>query len=137
MQGIIVQTSTGARLRVETYFGSGPFFYVHTYGVSVPGLPLNISISGAIPQYLKLDRTGDLWTFDYSNDGISWNNVSNYTLDVPVNKVGFYGANHTPNPAFTVKADYFWNLDQPFPGCKAITLSTPNGGETTCVVLSC
>ncbi len=127
MQGFVVQTSTGARLRFETYFGSEPYFYVNTYGVSVTGLPVNQAIGGAIPQYLKLDRTGNEWTFDYSYDDTLWDNVSTFTLDVPVEKIGFYGANHDPNPAFTAMADYFCNLDQPFPGC--ITLLTPNGGE--------
>ncbi|MCK4654534.1 MAG: DUF1349 domain-containing protein [Candidatus Cloacimonetes bacterium] len=128
MQGFVVQTSTGARLRFETYFGSEPYFYVNTYGVSVTGLPINQAIGGAIPQYLKLDRTGNEWTFDYSYDGTLWDNVSTYTLDVPVEKIGFYGANHDPNPAFTAIVNYFWNLDQSFPGC--ITLLAPNGGET-------
>ncbi|MCK4652869.1 MAG: hypothetical protein KAU01_00305, partial [Candidatus Cloacimonetes bacterium] len=121
MQGFIVQTTNNAaRLRFETYFGSQPYFYVNTYGVSVTGLPINQAIGGAIPQYLKLDRAVNEWTFDYSYDGTLWYNVSTYTLDIIVEKIGFYGANHTPNPAFTAMTDYFWNLDQPLP----VTLSS-------------
>lgn len=109
MQGIIVQTSAGGRLRFETYFGSAPYFYVNGYGVSIA--TINNPIGGPIPAYLRVIRTGDFWEFNYSYDGTIWNNVTSFTLNVPVEKVGFYGANHTPNPPFTVSAAYFKNIN--------------------------
>ncbi len=113
MQGFVVQAGS-IRLRFETYFGSEPYFYVHAYGGS--GQLLNAPIGGTIPQYLRLDRINDDWNFDYSYDGLNWNDViPTFTESVIVEKIGFYGANHDPNPAFTAVVDYFWNTDQPLP----------------------
>ena len=123
MQGLVVQTSSNQRLRFETYFGSEPYFYVNTYGTSATGLPVNEPIGGVIPLFLRLSRMDDTWIFDYSYEGDTWENVTTFDLEVSAYNVGFYGANHNPNPEFTVITDYFWNTDQLFPNC-AITPPT-------------
>ena len=118
MQGLVVQTSNNERLRFETYYGSEPFFYVNTYGTSATGLPVNEPIGGVIPLFLRLNRMNDTWTFDYSYEGETWENVTTFDLEVSAYKVGFYGANHNPNPEFTVITDYFWNTDLLFQNCE-------------------
>ena len=128
MQGIIVQ-GTGYRLRFETYFGTAPYFYANAYGVPFGGTAVNQPIGGAIPEYLKLVRTGNVFEFDYSYDGVNWTNIVTRTINVAVSQVGFYGANHNPNPAFTLSAEYFRNLNDPYPSCGIIDIVSPNGGE--------
>lgn len=128
MQGIIVQ-GTGYRLRFETYYGDQTYFYANGYGVSF-GAQVNQPIGGPIPAYLRVTRTGDDFAFGYSYDGSTWTNIVTRTIPVTVSEVGFYGANHNPNPAFTVQAEYFRNTNDPIPNCKVVEVTSPNGGET-------
>ncbi|MCF8263334.1 MAG: T9SS type A sorting domain-containing protein [Melioribacteraceae bacterium] len=128
MQGIVVQ-GAGYRIRFETYFGTEPTFYANGYGVSF-GSALNQAIGGQIPSYLRLVRTGNIFEFDYSYDGSNWSNALTKTLNVSVSEIGFYGANHTPNPAFTLQAEYFRNIDHSVPSCSIVELTSPNGNET-------
>ncbi|MDZ7764247.1 MAG: cohesin domain-containing protein [Melioribacteraceae bacterium] len=37
---------------------------------------------------------------------------------------------HNPNPAFTMQAEYFRNIDDPIPSCSVVEVTSPNGGET-------
>ena len=127
MQGIIVE-GTGYRLRFETYFGTAPTFYANGYGVSF-GTAVNQAIGGAIPSYLRVVRTGNDFAFDYSYDGTTWTNIVTRSITVAVTEVGFYGANHNPNPAFTVSAEYFRNVNDPIPTCSVVDVTAPNGGE--------
>lgn len=127
MQGIIVQ-GTGYRLRFETYFYGQPYFYANGYGAAF-GAAVNQVIGGPIPAYLRVTRTGDDFAFDYSYDGSTWTNIVTRTIPVTVAQVGFYGANHNPNPAFTVEAEYFRNTNDPIPNCKFVEVTLPNGGE--------
>lgn len=119
MQGIVVQASGGTRLRFETYFGTSPYFYANSYGVPFGTPAINQPIGGAVPAYLRLVRTGDNWEFDYSYDGTTWTNVVTTSIDITVTEVGFYGANHNPNPAFTLSAEYFRNINDPVPVCSS------------------
>lgn len=129
MQGIVVHTSGGARLRFETYYGSEPYFYANAYGVPFGSSVVNQAIGGPIPGYLRLIRTGSTYEFDYSYDGLNWTNVVTTSINAIINEVGFYGANHDPNPAFTLSAEYFRNTSEPVPGCGFLQLVSPNGGE--------
>lgn len=127
MQGIVVQ-GAGYRLRFETYFGGQNYFYANGYGVSF-GTAINQPIGGPIPAYLRVIRTGNSFAFDYSYDGTTWTNIVTRTINVVVAQVGLYGANHNPNPAFTVEAEYFRNTNDPIPNCKVVEVTSPNGGE--------
>ncbi len=130
MQGIVVHTSGGGRLRFETYYGTEPYFYANAYGESFGTSAVNQAIGGAIPEYLRLTRTGNSYEFDFSYDGTSWTNVVTTSINAVVTEVGFYGANHTPNPAFTLSVDYFRNIEDAVPICGGfLQLVSPNGGE--------
>ncbi len=134
MQGIVVQAAGGVWLRFETFYGTigsytGEHFLANGYGGVAFGGQFITQVGGAIPEYLRLIRTGNVFEFDFSYDGITWSNIITKTLNVTVNEVGFYGANHNPNPAFTVQAEYFRNLDDPIPSCSVVEVTAPNGGE--------
>ncbi|PKN97256.1 MAG: hypothetical protein CVU43_17555 [Chloroflexi bacterium HGW-Chloroflexi-5] len=129
MQGIIVNTSGGGKLRFETYYGTAPTFYAYSYGVPFGSAAINQPIGGPIPAYLRLVRTGNTFQFDYSYDGTNWTNVVTKSLNVVVTEVGFYGANHTPNPAFILSAEYFRNINDAIPTCGILEVISPNGGE--------
>lgn len=133
MQGIIVQTSGGGRLRFETYYGTSPYFYANSYGVPFGSSVINQPIGGAIPAYLRLIRNGNSWEFDYSYDGTNWTNVVTTSINVMVTEVGFYGANHNPNPAFTLSAEYFRNINDPVPSCSIEDPTLTIGSASTVV----
>ncbi len=126
MQGIVVQ-GTGFRLRFETYFGTEPYFFVKGYGAALS--QVNQAIGGAIPAYQRLIRTGNTFEYDVSYDGVNWINVTTQIVNATVSQVGFYGANATPFPAFTMQAEYFRNINDPIPSCSVVEVTSPNGGE--------
>lgn len=61
------------------------------------------------PFWLRLDRTGDDWTFEYSFTGNNWVETDTQTFAMTVAAVGFCQSNIDPAfPASTGKFDYFF-----------------------------
>lgn len=108
MQGIIVQETNNVYIRFGTYStNSAVNAYVAVY---TPGTNtiLNQSVGGLnTPSHLRVERSGNDWTFSYSFDGTNFTTATTFTQAFTVNDVGFYAGNHTPNPAYVASADYF------------------------------
>ena len=120
MQGIIVQEAYGKYIRCGTYSTSSA---THIFRAVIDGAQSSsvYSTQIAIPQFLRVNKLGNWWTYSYSYNGTNWVDTPQFELPTfIVTKVGFYGGNPGDAPAFTAKADYFWNLDQPLP----VTLSS-------------
>ena len=90
LQGIIVQETNDRYIRFGTYSdGSPKLFCVVIDGSTIiqnPSVP-TISI---LPHFLKVDRSGDDWTYSYSSDSTSWDVAATFTQAFAVTEVGFY-----------------------------------------------
>lgn len=138
LQGIIVQESDTKFLRFGTYSnGSSRFVFKAFIDGGSATSTVNTSIGSAVATYLRVERTGNNWTYSYSTDGVNYINVTSFTQVITVTEVGFYGGNGGSNPAYTASADYFWNLadtgfeDTDVPGVTPPTITVWYGDTQT------
>ncbi|NIS34458.1 MAG: DUF1349 domain-containing protein, partial [Actinobacteria bacterium] len=54
-----------------------------------------------LPLYLRLTRSGDLWTFEHSLDGTMWMLDGMVTRSLVVSRVGVWAGNAGPAPTIT------------------------------------
>ncbi len=117
-QGIVIRQKNGDTLRLEVLNDGSNRFYAAKIlgGVSTQLYSGSIS-PNQTPPYLKVNRTGDLWTYSYSFDNTGWISI-NFTQPFTVATVGVYGGNASLNgvsaPAHTAIVDYVYN--SPYPG---------------------
>lgn len=102
-------------------------------------------VTGTAPGYLRLRRTGDVWSGSVSVDGETWVNVVSFSHGMAPAAVGPFAGNHGiptgATPAFTAHVDYFFNTAAPIdpedaypapdPPVPALPLSSSGGHDGT------
>ena len=128
MQGIIVQESDTVFLRFDIFHdGSGAkLFAAYINGSNVTTHKV-ITLPNS-PNYRQVIRSGDQWTFRYSNDGATWTNAVTFTQSLAVTEVGFFAGTAGSNPAFLSSVDYFMDLAAPL--ADNDTSASPAPGPT-------
>lgn len=108
LQGVVVEQDANILLRFDFYSdGSQTHAFSATFSNGVPTVRRDITIAGGAPLYLRVNRTGDIWTYSYSYDGIAWIEVVTFTHALSVANVGVFAGNAGPAPAHTALIDYF------------------------------
>jgi hypothetical protein len=111
LQGIIVQQTNDIFLRFDiVHDGTSP----QVFAAYLNGADSTVYKSEAIPSapaYVRVIRTGNQWTYQYSNDGSTWVDAVTFVQPITVTEVGFFAGAHTPSPAFLASVDYFMSLD--------------------------
>ncbi len=115
LQGIIVQQSDNIFLRFDIFYNTSG---VHLFVAYVNGTTGTVTTHKSIalsssPNYRQVIRSGNNWSFRYSNDGTTWIDAVNFTQSLTVTEVGFFAGTVGVNPKFLSSVDYFINLDQP------------------------
>ena len=115
-QGLLVEDDAGDYIRFDVYSDGSPLALSLFSAVFAGGEPitqLNQAIAVSPVQYLRLTRTGDVWTEHYSFDGQSWTMVASFTHSLQVSSVGVFAGNFDPSPAYTAVVDYFFETSSP------------------------
>jgi regulation of enolase protein 1 (concanavalin A-like superfamily) len=131
-QGLLVEQDSGNYARFDVLQADCQCIVFSTNFVNgnpqTNPIPLNQRIRNGSNFYVRLKRTGNQFTFNYSYDGLRWTTILNqqvYTLNVT--KIGVMAGNSAgPSgtaSAFTASVDYFVNRlappatedGQPFP----------------------
>ncbi len=115
IQGLVVQETNQTLIRYDVYHNGSTariFATTITNGGNA-SIKTNASVALTAPYYLRVNRSGDLWTLDYSDDGQSWTTATSFSHTMVVNRVGIFSGNHhadpSQSPAFTASVDYFRN----------------------------
>ena len=117
LQGIIVQQSDDEFLRFDVFYNITGISVLAAYidntttiGNVIPHG--EVSTGSTFPNYQRVIRSGDDWTFRYSEDGITWTDLPLFNQPMTVTKVGVFAgtAGSTP-PEFLSSVDYFVDLD--------------------------
>ena len=116
LQGILVEQDSDKWIRFDTYHDGRKlrvFAAVTIDGVSTTKIKVPVDTGTA--SYLRVNRQGDLWTLDYSDNGTSWTTAGSFTEVLTVNEVGTFAGNSggSSAPAFTSQVDYFFNTAAP------------------------
>ena len=117
MQGIIIEQDDNNWLRFDQHHNGTELRLFASTTITGNFLnKLNLVINSGDASFLRVNRTGDIWTFLYSSDGIIWNTAGDFSQALTVSSVGPFVANHiydATTPAFTAIVDYFFNTASP------------------------
>ena len=128
LQGILVQQDSNDWIRFDTFHDGNSlqiFSAVTTNGNSQARI--NQSIPPGSANYLRVSRTGNNWTLEYSANGNSWRSAGSFNKALNVTEVGTFAGNADGSPAFTSQVDYFFNTAAPI---------VPEDGNTGSLVLA-
>ncbi len=140
IQGLLVQADPQNWLRFDLYSSpSGTHFFA---GSTVSGSTqqrAHGSTSLTAPYFMRINRTGNQWSYSISGDGSSWQPVASFTRALAVTELGPYAGNAlgSSSPAFTSMCDYVFDTSAPIipedgantgTGPFNLTTSVPGGG---------
>jgi hypothetical protein len=108
IQGFLIEQSPTSYLRFDIFFDgvNTKLFSAYINNTSA-STKLNTAITPGIPVYLRVNRTGDQWTYSYSLDGAIWTVAKTFSQVMTVNAFGLYAGNAGTLPGFTALVDYF------------------------------
>lgn len=109
IQGLLVEQDARNFLRFD-YSHNGSTPAITAIGI-IDGTPTtygNEDIAIAAPMYMRVNRSGDVWTLDRSADGVTWITSFSFTHELVTNQVGIFAGNAGRNPAHTAIVDYFF-----------------------------
>jgi len=114
-QGIVVEGAGGQLLRFDFYANKGK---LRVFAAEVDDTSTSVFTNTKIgaptsPLYMRVARSGDLWTQLYSFDGASWTTAAAFTRSLVVTGVGLHALNAGDLPAHTVVVDYFFDTSAP------------------------
>jgi regulation of enolase protein 1 (concanavalin A-like superfamily) len=112
MQGILVEQDENNWLRFDIFYDDGTLNVFA--GSTINGnsrQKIRVGVAAGSASYLRVNREGDVWSLDYSADGVNWTTAGNFTQALAVNSTGTFVGNS--GPAFTSQVDYFFNTAAP------------------------
>ena len=141
-QGIILEDGAGAHLRFDFSHNDGK---LRIFAAKVSGgvgfVYANEVIPAGSDRYMRVSRVGDLWTQQYSADGINWVTAASVNLTFGAVQVGIFALNSGTNPAHTAVVDYFFNTSAPIasedgsvtgdPTPRSLNLNAAPGGTAS------
>jgi hypothetical protein len=80
-----------------------------------------VSVSG--PVWLRVGRSGDVWTLAWSVDGVSWTTAASFVHAMSVSQAGVFAGNAGGAPAHTAVIDYVFDTAAPILDEDADTLT--------------
>lgn len=132
-QGLVLWEDASNWIRYDVYHtGSIAKVFVGQTTSGVTNTVINATVPAGIPPYLRVTRTGNQWTFEYSADGATWTPAATITRNLSMTEIGLYGANPFGGD-YTASVDYFFDTDSRIDpedaDLNTITV-TPNGSGT-------
>jgi regulation of enolase protein 1 (concanavalin A-like superfamily) len=114
IQGILVEQDADNWLRFDTHT-DGTRHYVFA-AVTVDGGTSSVlrqKVGEGDAAYLRVTRSGDTWTLEYSADGSAWSTAGSFTHALQVSSVGPFAGASPEAGGYTAKLDYFETASDP------------------------
>ncbi|OLT56268.1 FG-GAP-like repeat-containing protein [Moorena producens] len=108
LQGLLVEQDANNWVRFDTY-SDGNVLRVFA-AVTVNGSSsarVNATIPAGAAEYLRVDRTGDTWTYEYSADGSNWTTAGSFDHAITATSAGVFAGNTAQATGYTAQVDYF------------------------------
>ncbi|MDT9309424.1 MAG: Ig-like domain-containing protein, partial [Limnospira sp. Paracas R14] len=116
MQGILVEQDDNNWLRFDVFkINSDLALFAGSTRNGGSRSMIRMGVQPGQARHLKVNRTGDVWTLNYSPDGSTWTTAGSFTEALQVQQVGLFAGNadSSSSPQFTSQVDYFFNTAAP------------------------
>jgi len=112
-QGVLIEQAPLQLIRVEFHNYNG---HMRLFAASVSGASASMHgsqvVSVSAPMYLRVARSGNVWTVSYSDDGVTWNAPFRFARPITVSSLSVHAGNSGGTP-HTAVVDYFFDTDSP------------------------
>jgi hypothetical protein len=128
LQGLIVQEDIDDFLRFDFYSSGGQVkLFAARFVAGSPTVLVNATVPVPnAPMYMRVTRSGDTWTYDWSLDGTAWTTAASFTDVLTVTEVGVFAGNAGSGaPAHTALVDYVFDTAAPIVPEDAISQTCP------------
>ncbi|MFO7030954.1 adhesin, partial [Limnospira fusiformis CCALA 023] len=116
IQGILVEQDDSNWVRFDVFkTNSGLALFAASTRNGGSRSMIRMGVQPGQARHLKVNREGDVWTLNYSPDGVSWTTAGSFTEALQVQQVGLFAGNAggSSSPPFTSQVDYFFNTAAP------------------------
>ncbi|MEM9011053.1 MAG: cadherin-like domain-containing protein, partial [Pseudomonadota bacterium] len=114
IQGLLVEGDAQNWLRFDTYTDGNKLYAFAASTVNgTSSMELRVTIPEGTAEYLQLTRSGDLWTFAYSQDGVSWTSAGSFNHAIAATAAGVFAGNVGNATGYTARVDYFESSTDP------------------------
>ncbi|QQW31288.1 Ig-like domain-containing protein [Arthrospira sp. PCC 9108] len=116
IQGILVEQDDSNWVRFDVFkTNSGLALFAASTRNGGSRSMIRMGVQPGQARHLKVNREGDVWTLNYSPDGVSWTTAGSFTEALQVQQVGLFAGNagSSSSPPFTSQVDYFFNTAAP------------------------
>ncbi len=126
-QGLVFWVDASNWIRFDVYASGGNNkVFVGETTTGGENIIVNGTVAPGAAQYLRVTRTGNQWTFEYSADGSTWIEATTITRSLSLTEVGLFVAN-PDGGEHTTSVDYFFDTDAPI---------TPEDGDTNTITIT-
>ncbi|MEM8970539.1 MAG: cadherin-like domain-containing protein [Pseudomonadota bacterium] len=116
MQGILVREDVDSWIRFDLQSnGSELHAFASVTLDGIPGTRIDVPVIEGTASFLRVTRSGDFWSFLYSNDGANWTLAGSFQQALSVTEIGPFAGSTTSAPGFTAEVDYFFDAASPPP----------------------
>ncbi|MDH4143781.1 MAG: DUF1349 domain-containing protein [Acidimicrobiia bacterium] len=114
MQGILVEADAGNWIRADSYHDGVTLrvFAARTTNGS-SSAKLNVPVAAGAARYLRLERSGSMWTVGYSADGSTFTEAGSFSSALSPTTAGVFAGNAGAAPAHVAIVDYIFEVDHP------------------------
>ena len=116
IQGIVIEQDLDNWIRFDLRFDGSELLLFGGSTISDNTTQrFNVSVQPGDAQFLRVVRTGDQWSMEYSADGVNYQVAGTFTHQMTVTGLGPFAAatNGNAGPGFTAEVDYFFNTAAP------------------------
>ncbi len=113
MQGLLVEQDADDWLRFDFYSTGSQLkvFAASTVaGSSSTRLSSTIGAAPGSALFMRVSRGGDVWSMEYSYDGVVWQSAGSFTHPLTMSALGPFVGNAGASPAFDAVVDYVANV---------------------------
>jgi regulation of enolase protein 1 (concanavalin A-like superfamily) len=130
LQGILVQQDSNNYLRFTVQYDKFPGLTIVDGNNGSPTATFGLGLASP-PPYIRVVRLGNVWSFDYSYDDITWTQATTFSKTLTVSQIGIFAGNAggSKSPAHAGVFDYFFNSAAPIvPEDPPLTLTVNKVG---------
>ncbi|MEL6645000.1 MAG: cadherin-like domain-containing protein [Pseudomonadota bacterium] len=107
LQGILVEEDADNWLRFDTFSDGNTLFAFSAITINGnSSAALQVAIPEGTAPYLRVARDGDDWTFEYSQNGVTWTTAGTVTHALGVASAGVFAGNVGQTDGYTAQVDY-------------------------------